>query len=80
MSARSMPAVFVDTNTKRNTKFFFVSAVVQVHPAVKSWLKWAKFEEDLGDIARSRSVYEQAMAYLGDEYSDETLYTAFGTY
>lgn len=54
--------------------------VVRVHPEPRSWLKYAKFEEDLHDIDRARSVYTTALTLLGDDHADEQLYVAFAKF
>ena len=51
--------------------------VVQVHPTVQTWTRWAKFEEKIGDIEMARQVYQNAIDYLGEEANDQELFIAF---
>ncbi|ELR20088.1 cell cycle control protein [Acanthamoeba castellanii str. Neff] len=50
------------------------------NPTVKTWVRWARFEEKLGEVARSREVYEKAIDYLGDLANDELLFIAFAEF
>lgn len=60
--------------------FLNSSALVTVHPDVKNWIKYARFEEKHGYFAHARKVYERAVAFFGDEHMDEHLYVAFAKF
>lgn len=61
--------------------YFFNSPVlVLVHPDVKNWIKYARFEEKHGYFAHARKVYERAVEFFGDEHMDERLYVAFAKF
>lgn len=51
-----------------------------VHPEVKNWIKYARFEEKHGYIAHGRKVYERAVEFFGEEYVDENLFVAFAKF
>lgn len=51
-----------------------------VHPAVKNWIKYARFEEKHAYFAHARKVYERAVEFFGDEHMDEHLYVAFAKF
>lgn len=51
-----------------------------VHPEVKNWIKYARFEEKHGYVALSRKVYERAVEFFGEEYVDENLFVAFARF
>lgn len=55
-------------------------ALVLVHPAVKNWIKYARFEEKHAYFAHARKVYERAVEFFGDEHMDEHLYVAFAKF
>lgn len=55
-------------------------ALVIVHPEVKNWLKYARFEEKNQFISSARQIYERAVEYFGDEYIDEGLLIAFAKF
>lgn len=55
-------------------------ALVIVHPEVKNWVKYARFEEKHGYIAHSRKVFERAVEFFGEEQIDENLYVAFAKF
>lgn len=40
---------------------------VDILPSVKAWVRFAKFELQNNDVARSRSCYERAMEALGED-------------
>ncbi|MEQ2248422.1 Crooked neck-like protein 1 [Ilyodon furcidens] len=54
--------------------------LVIVHPEVKNWIKYARFEERHGYIAHSRKVYERAVEFFGEEHVDENLFVAFARF
>lgn len=60
--------------------FFNSPALVLVHPDVKNWIKYARFEEKHGYFAHARKVYERAVEFFGDEHMDEHLYVAFAKF
>jgi len=51
-----------------------------VHPDVKSWLKYAKFEEELSETDKAREVFEAAMQVLGEDSGDERLFISFAKF
>jgi len=53
---------------------------VIVHPEVKNWLKYARFEEKNQFISSARQIYERAVEYFGDENIDEGLLIAFAKF
>ncbi|KAM7237146.1 hypothetical protein CapIbe_011390 [Capra ibex] len=55
-------------------------SLVLVHPDVKNWIKYARFEEKHGYFAHARKVYERAVEFFGDEHMDEHLYVAFAKF
>ncbi|KAG8541974.1 hypothetical protein GDO81_027771 [Engystomops pustulosus] len=55
-------------------------ALVIVHPDVKNWIKYARFEEKHGYIAHGRKVYERAVEFFGEDHMDENLYVAFAKF
>jgi crooked neck len=57
-----------------------VFSLVIIHPVVKNWLKYAKFEEKNQYISSARRIYERAVEYFGDEHLDETLMVAFAKF
>ena len=54
--------------------------LVLVHPEVKNWIKYARFEDKHGYIAHSRRVYERAVEFYSEEHVDETLFVAFARF
>ena len=56
------------------------SALVLVHPEVKNWIKYARFEEKHGYIAHSRKVYERSVDFFGEDYVNEHLFVAFAKF
>ena len=53
---------------------------VYIHPDVKNWISYAKFEEGHGFIKSARSIYERAVEFFGEEYLDEKLFIAFAKF
>lgn len=51
-----------------------------VHPEVKNWIKYARFEEKHGYIAHGRKVYERAVEFFGEDHVDENLFVAFAKF
>lgn len=55
-----------------------------VHPEPRTWLKWAKFEEEFGTSDRVRDVFDQAIQAiiqrLGDDAVDERIFIAFARF
>uniref|UniRef100_F6WF39 Crooked neck pre-mRNA splicing factor 1 n=1 Tax=Monodelphis domestica TaxID=13616 RepID=F6WF39_MONDO len=47
--------------------FLNSSVLVLVHPDVKNWIKYARFEEKHGYFAHARKVYERAVEFFGDD-------------
>lgn len=61
-------------------KVFNSRELVMVHPEVKNWIKYARFEERHGYIAHSRKVYERAVEFFGEEHVEENLFVAFAKF
>lgn len=51
-----------------------------MHPEVKNWIKYAKFEERNGYIIGARQVYERSVDFYGDDHMDERLFIAFSKF
>lgn len=51
-----------------------------VHPEVKNWIKYARFEEKHGYIAHGRKVYERAVEFFGEDHVEENLFVAFAKF
>lgn len=64
----------------RQRCFFNVAPLVLVHPDVKNWIKYARFEEKHSYFAHARKVYERAVEFFGEEHMDEHLYVAFAKF
>lgn len=60
--------------------FFNIALLVIVHPDVKNWIKYARFEEKHCYFAHARKVYERAVEFFGEEHMDEHLYVAFAKF
>ncbi|NXJ81554.1 CRNL1 protein, partial [Trogon melanurus] len=60
--------------------FFNITLLVIVHPDVKNWIKYARFEEKHSYFAHARKVYERAVEFFGEEHMDEHLYVAFAKF
>lgn len=60
--------------------FFNKALLVIVHPDVKNWIKYARFEEKHCYFAHARKVYERAVEFFGEEHMDEHLYVAFAKF
>uniref|UniRef100_A0A8C9NQ13 Crooked neck-like protein 1 n=1 Tax=Serinus canaria TaxID=9135 RepID=A0A8C9NQ13_SERCA len=56
------------------------TVLVLVHPEVKNWIKYARFEEKHSYFAHARKVYERAVEFFGEEHMDEHLYVAFAKF
>ncbi|NXW73601.1 CRNL1 protein, partial [Hirundo rustica] len=56
------------------------AVLVLVHPDVKNWIKYARFEEKHSYFAHARKVYERAVEFFGEEHMDEHLYVAFAKF
>lgn len=63
-----------------HSSFFNVALLVIVHPDVKNWIKYARFEEKHSYFAHARKVYERAVEFFGEEHMDEHLYVAFAKF
>ena len=55
-------------------------SLVLVHPEVKNWIKYAKFEEKHSYIGSSRRVYERAVEFFGEDNMDEKMLIAFAKF
>jgi crooked neck len=55
---------------------------VEVHPTLRAFLKFAKWEEKQLQVARCRGVYERALVELPDETerSSEKLFLSFAAF
>ena len=53
---------------------------VMTHPAVKNWIKYARFEEKNHYIISARSIYERAVEFYGEDHMDEELFIAFSKF
>ena len=51
-----------------------------VHPFPRTWIKWAKFEEEFGTSDLVREVFQTAVESLGDEYVDERLFVSYARF
>ena len=51
-----------------------------VHPEVKNWIKYAKFEERNNYVNSCRRIYERSVEFFGDENVDEKLLIAFAKF
>ena len=51
-----------------------------VHPEPKNWLKWARFEEENGTSELVREVFGMAVETLGEDFMDETIFTAYARF
>ncbi|NXL79925.1 CRNL1 protein, partial [Leptocoma aspasia] len=56
------------------------AVLVLVHPDVKNWIKYARFEEKHSYFAHARKLYERAVEFFGEEHMDEHLYVAFAKF
>ncbi|KAK8050412.1 Pre-mRNA-splicing factor CLF1 [Apiospora phragmitis] len=56
------------------TRFTFV------HPEPRNWIKWAKFEEEVGTSDLVRQVYSDAIEALGDEFTDEKIFVSWARF
>ncbi|MBN3291100.1 CRNL1 protein, partial [Polypterus senegalus] len=67
---------------KRKVSSSFITATEQnfVHPEVKNWIKYARFEDKHGYITHARKVFERAVEFFGEEYMDEQLFVAFAKF
>lgn len=65
---------------KFGCRFLNSHELVMVHPEVKNWIKYARFEERHGYIAHSRKVYERAVEFFGEEHVEENLFVAFAKF
>ncbi|RXM27370.1 Crooked neck-like protein 1 [Acipenser ruthenus] len=60
--------------------FLYSGTLVIIHPDVKNWIKYARFEEKHGYIAHSRRVFERAVEFYGEDIMDEQLFVAFAKF
>ena len=53
-----------------------------VHPTLRAFLKWSKWEEKQLQVARARGVFERALVELPDEEErhSEKLFLAFAAF
>ncbi|MGH0137709.1 UNVERIFIED_CONTAM: hypothetical protein FKN15_036572 [Acipenser sinensis] len=60
--------------------FLYSCTLVIIHPDVKNWIKYARFEEKHGYIAHGRRVFERAVEFYGEDIMDEQLFVAFAKF
>ena len=69
---------------KRYGEFARARAILErftvVHPEPKNWLKWARFEEENGTSELVREVFGMAVETLGEDFMDETIFTAYARF
>ena len=53
---------------------------IQVHPEVRNWIRYARFEEQNGYTANARNVFERAVEYFGEDHMEERLFVAFAKF
>lgn len=70
----------VEPTSVKESKFLNSAILVMVHPEVKNWIKYARFEEKHGYIAHSRKVYERAVEFFGEDHIEENLFVAFAKF
>ena len=51
-----------------------------IHPEVKNWMKYAKFEEKHNYIHSARQIYERAVEFFGEDNMDEKLLIGFAKF
>lgn len=51
-----------------------------IHPEVKNWIKYARFEERHAYVHSARRIYERAVEFFGEENMDENLLIAFAKF
>ncbi|GFO15887.1 pre-mRNA-splicing factor clf1 [Plakobranchus ocellatus] len=56
------------------------SSLVLVHPEVKNWIKYARFEEKNGYINSARLIYERGIEFFGEDNISEQLLAAFAKF
>ena len=56
------------------------SGTCECHPSVKAWVRWAKFEMSLSEVARAREVYEHAAESMAYEVDADQLYAKFAEF
>ena len=54
--------------------------LVLVHPEVKNWIKYARFEEKNGYTNSSRTIYERAVEFFGEDNISEQILIAFAKF
>lgn len=52
----------------------------QVHPEVRNWIRYARFEEQNGYTSNSRNIFERAVEYFGEDHLDERLFVSFAKF
>ncbi|KAM4713685.1 LOW QUALITY PROTEIN: crooked neck-like protein 1 [Anableps anableps] len=80
--ARTIYERYILMNGRFNVRHDFLDSceLVIIHPEVKNWIKYARFEEKHGYVAHSRKVYERAVEFFGEEHVDENLFVAFARF
>ena len=61
----------------RRLIFLYWYILVIIHPEVKNWIKYARFEEKNHYISSARLIYERAVEFFGEDNIDEQLFLAF---
>lgn len=55
-------------------------SLVIIHPEVKNWIKYAKFEEKHNYTQSCRRIYERGVEYFGEDNMDERLLVGFAKF
>jgi crooked neck len=53
---------------------------VLVHPAVKNWFKYSRFEKKHVSFAHAQKIYVRGVEVFGVEHMDQHLYVAFAKF
>ena len=51
-----------------------------MHPEVRNWIRYARFEEQNGYVTNARNVFERAVEYFGEDHLDERLFISFAKF
>ncbi|CAK8693276.1 unnamed protein product [Clavelina lepadiformis] len=54
--------------------------LVYIHPEVKNWTKYARFEERFGYIVKAREVFERAVEFYGEDNLEADLFVGFARF
>jgi len=53
---------------------------VYIHPEIKNWVKYARYEERFHFVQKGREVFERAVEFYGDDILKPELFAAFARY